>query len=310
MKLSIIVPCYNEEKNIKPFYEEVLKVIKLKREEYELIFINDGSKDNSIDILNKLYENDKRIIVLDFSRNFGKEAGIYAGLQNANGDYLAIIDADLQQKPEYLNQMLQILETKPEYDCVAAYQGQRAEGKFMTWCKKKFYQVINQWADVELKEAASDFRVFTKRYAKAILSLPELCRFSKGIFSWVGFNTYYLEYEVAPRLNGKSKWHFGSLMRYALTGIVSFSTKPLMISSVLGIIICLIAFIYTVIVILKTVLYGEPVAGYPTLMCVLLFGIGFQLLTFGIAGLYLSNMYVEIKKRPIYILKDKKESHE
>ncbi|MDD2980153.1 MAG: glycosyltransferase family 2 protein [Hespellia sp.] len=305
MKLSVIIPCYNEENNIDLFYQDTVRAFGNLIEDTELIFVNDGSSDRTMEKLRNLYKTSPyRIKILNFSRNFGKEAGIIAGLEAAKGDYISIVDADMQQRPKYIVEMLNILETQPDYDCVAAYPDKRAEGKVISAIKNSFYKLMNAMCDVEIRQSTSDFRTFKRRMADAIISLPESCRFSKGIFSWVGFETCYIPYEVEERAFGTTKWSFLGLFRYALDGIAAFSTKPLIIASILGTLICIIAFISAVVVIIKTMLFGDPVAGYPTLICVLLFGTGIQLLCMGILGQYLSKTYIETKHRPLYVMKE------
>ena len=305
MKLSIVVPCFDEEENIRPFYEATSSALSGIMDRVELIFIDDGSRDGTVAELKKLGEEvDTHIRVVSFSRNFGKEAGLLAGLREAGGDYVAIIDADLQQDPAYIAEMLQILSENPEYDCVAAYQKVRDEGKVLSFFKGGFYRLINRLTDIEFYRAASDFRVLSRKMVDAILSLPERCRFSKGIFSWVGFKTYYMPYEVKKRERGKSKWHFWSLASYALDGIVAFSDKPLILSSVMGLILFLISVIMMLVVVIKTILFGDPVAGFPTLCSLILLLSGIQLFCMGILGEYFAKMYEEVKDRPLYVVKE------
>lgn len=303
MKLSLIVPCYNEEENIEPFYNEVVKTFKDKFK-YEFIFINDGSKDKTITKLKNLLKNDKCVKIVNFSRNFGKEAGIYAGLKNASGDYTCIIDADLQQNPSFVLDMLKILEENEEYDSVAAFQEQRKEGKVLTFFKNLFYKLINKMCDIEFVSGASDFRLFRKNVVDAILEMSEYYRFSKGIFSWVGFNTYYMPYKVEERANGISKWSFKSLFKYAIDGIVSFTTKPLKISTFIGMIFSTLSLIYLIVVVIQKIFFDVSFAGYTTIVALILLIGGIQLLCLGIIGEYIARTYVETKKRPIYIAKE------
>ena len=303
MFLSIVIPCYNEEKNIKAFYDKVIETMPDYIDDMELIFVNDGSKDNTIVELKQLVKNSScNIKIVSFSRNFGKEAALLAGLENSTGEYTAIIDADLQQNPKYIIEMLNIIKKNPEYDGVAAYQEQRKENVIISWFKNNFYKLINSITEVEFVKSASDFRILNRKMVNAIISLPEKCRFSKGIFSWVGFNVYYMPYEVEERFAGNSKWGFWKLAAYAINGIVAFSDKPLIISSLLGLVLFSIAVLMMFWVVIKTILFGDPVAGYPTLASLILLLSGIQLLCIGIIGQYLAKIYTESKERPNYIL--------
>jgi len=304
MKLSLVVPCYNEEENVQLFYNEVIKVFK-KKFKYEIIFINDGSSDKTISELKELHKNKKENIkIVNFSRNFGKEAGIYAGLKQATGDYTCIIDADLQQNPSFVLDMLKILEENEEFDSVAAFQKTRKEGRILTFFKNCFYRLINKICEIEFVSGASDFRLFRKNVVDSILEMSEYFRFSKGIFSWVGFNTYYMPYTVEDRANGSSKWKIKQLFKYAIDGIVSFTTTPLRISTIMGLIISLISFTYFLIVIIQKLFFGVSLQGYTTIVALILLLGGIQLLCLGIIGEYLARTYVEVKRRPIYIAKE------
>ena len=270
----------------------------------ELIFINDGSSDNTFYKLEQIYNEDKKHVkVINFSRNFGKEAALLAGLKKSVGDYVSIIDADLQQNPKYLTKMIEFLESNKDYDMVAAYQQMRKEGKVLTFFKNSFYNLINRISEIEFVKSASDFRTLRRNVVDSIIQLPERCRFSKGILSWVGFKTHYIEYEVEDRNSGESKWSFWKLFTYALNGIISFSDLPLKISSFTGIILCMIAFIYMIIIVIKTLIFGEAVAGFPTLICVILLTSGLQMFFMGILGQYVARTFTETKNRPIYIVK-------
>lgn len=303
MNLSIVVPCYNEQNNVVPFYNKTVEIFGERMKTTELVFVNDGSKDNTIQELKKLaIESEYKIKVVNFSRNFGKEAALLAGLEHADGDYVAIIDADLQQNPKYVIQMMDILKENPEYDGVAAYQEQRREGKVLTWFKNCFYKLINSITEVEFVKSASDFRVLNRKMVNAILSMPERCRFSKGIFSWIGFKVYYMPYEVEERFAGSSKWNFWKLFAYAINGIVAFSDKPLIVSSIAGFFLCVIAVLMMLYTVIKTMMFGDPVAGYPTLVSIILLMSGIQLFCIGIIGQYLAKIYTESKERPVYIL--------
>lgn len=306
MKLSLVVPCYNEEANVKRFFDEVNKSFENKVSDYELVFVNDGSKDNTYAELKKLYKEhqDSDIQVLTFSRNFGKEAAIYAGLSNAKGDLVCIIDADLQQRPEVVLEMLSEMEKDESLDCVAAYQENRRESKTLSGLKSAFYKVINKITDVDFVNGASDFRLLKRRMVDAILEMTEYHRFSKGIFSWVGFNTKYIPYTVEERQFGETKWSYGKLFKYAFDGIISFSTFPLKLATGVGLATAFASIIYLIVVILQKLICGIDVPGYATIVVLVLFLGGMQLFCLGILGEYLSKIYVQVKNRPIYILKE------
>ncbi len=309
MLLSLVVPCYNEEKNVQAFYEKVKEELADIIYNTEIIFVNDGSNDKTLDELKKLCAHaTTNVHIVSFSRNFGKEAAMLAGLEKAKGDYVSIIDADLQQNPKYVAQMLKFISENPEYDGVAAYQADRKEGKILTGFKNCFYTLINKITDVEFYRSASDFRLFSRQMVDSILSMPERCRFSKGIFSWVGFNVHYMPYKVESRHSGKTKWNFWKLSTYAIDGIIAFSDKPLIISSVIGILLFILSIIMMLYVVIKTLIFGDPVAGFPTLASLILLLSGVQLLSIGILGQYLSKMYTEIKGRPPYIIKEEIEN--
>lgn len=301
-KLSLIVPCYNEEQNVEAFYARCQEVFPT--DQYEVVFVNDGSKDGTYKKLQKLHEEHDNILVVNFSRNFGKESAIYAGLHYASGSYISIIDADLQQDPEIVRNMVNILEEKPDIDVVAAYQAQRHEGRLMSWCKDRFYKFINRLSEVDLRENASDFRTFRASVQKALLDMPEYFRFSKGLFSWVGFETEYIPYEAAERFAGTTKWSFTKLLKYAMEGIISFSTLPLQLATFFGAIVSAIAIIYGIVIIAQTLITGIDVPGYATTIVVVLFLGGVQLLVMGILGEYLAKTYIQGKHRPVYIAKN------
>jgi glycosyltransferase involved in cell wall biosynthesis len=309
MLLSVIVPCFNEEGNIDLFYDETVKALGDLMPETELIFVNDGSRDGTVEKLRALCARAQyRVRVVSFSRNFGKEAALLAGLEHATGDFTSIIDADLQQNPSYIVEMMQILEDHPEYDAVAAYQEERRENFLISFIKKTFYKVMDSLTDVKIMQAASDFRLLRRPVVDAILSMPEKCRFSKGIFAWVGFETYYMPYEVEERASGTSKWNFWKLLTYAFDGIVAFSNKPLIMSSVVGFFIFCLSILYLIVIVVKTILWGDPVAGFPTLACLILMLSGIQLLGIGILGQYMAKNYTETKGRPVYIVKEELDS--
>lgn len=306
MQLSLIVPCFNEEGNVGRFFEETNRAFSGKIDNYEFVFINDGSKDNTYLKLKELYENNKDIAiqVLSFSRNFGKESAIYAGLKEAKGDYACIIDADLQQRPEVVLQMLNEMAADETLDCVTAYQEDRKEGALLTKFKSAFYEIINKIAEVNFVNGASDFRLLNRKMIDAVLSMSEYHRFSKGIFSWVGFNTKYIPYEVQEREVGESKWSFLKLFKYAIEGIMAFSTLPLRLSTSVGFISAVGAIVYLVVVVLQKLISGIDIPGYATIIVLILFLGGMQLFCLGILGEYLSKVYVQTKNRPIYILKE------
>ena len=309
MLLSVIVPCFNEEGNIDLFYDETVKALGDLMPETELIFVNDGSRDRTVEKLRALCARAQyRVRVVSFSRNFGKEAALLAGLEHATGDFTSIIDADLQQNPSYIVEMMQILKDHPEYDAVAAYQEERRENFLISFIKKTFYKVMDSLTDVKIMQAASDFRLLRRPVVDAILSMPEKCRFSKGIFAWVGFETYYMPYEVEERASGTSKWNFWKLLTYAFDGIVAFSNKPLIMSSVVGFFIFCLSILYLIVIVVKTILWGDPVAGFPTLACLILMLSGIQLLGIGILGQYMAKNYTETKGRPVYIVKEELDS--
>lgn len=303
MKLSVIIPSYNEEGNVKGIYKSLSKT--LENITYELIYVDDGSKDKTYKELEELYTKDKKHVrVISFSRNFKKEAAIYAGLSHSTGEYTCIIDGDMQQNPKYLVEMLDFLEKNSDYEQVAMVMKKRHVDNFiMKVSKKAFYFLIDKISDVHFESGASDFRMFRRCVLDAILSLTEKNRFSKGIFSWVGFNTKYMEYEVEPRRNGKSSFNFINSLNYAIDGILGFSTKPLRISIYLGMISSLAAFIYAVVIVTQKIACGIEVSGYAFIIFVILLLGGLQLISIGILGEYLAKTYVETKKRPVYIIR-------
>jgi glycosyltransferase involved in cell wall biosynthesis len=293
------------------FYKAACHAFKDILPDTEIIFVNDGSRDKTFENLKKVVGySESKVSVINFSRNFGKEAALLAGLKASTGEMVAIIDADMQQRPEYILDMMNILEEHTEYDAVAAYQDVRKEGKILRFFKDKFYKVINGLTEINIVQSASDFRLLRRKVVDAIISLPEKCRFSKGIFAWVGFETYYMPYTVEERANGTSKWNFWKLMAYAMDGIVAFSVKPLLISSFVGLLLCVIAVLLFIITFVKTLVFGDPVAGYPTLACLILLLSGVQLFCMGILGQYMAKNYAETKNRPVYIVKDVIESED
>ena len=303
--LSLVVPCYNEEDNVEDFYNQTVYAFDSKIKDFEIVFVDDGSSDKTLDKLKKLYDRDKfHIQVLSFSRNFGKEAAIYAGLKNARGDYACIIDADLQQRPEVVVEMMNVIKEDNTVDCVTAYQAERKENKFMSALKSSFYKIINKLSEVDFVNGASDFRLMNRKMIDAVISMGEYHRFSKGIFSFVGFNTKFIPYEVQERKSGKSKWNFFKLLKYAIEGIISFSSFPLKLSAYVGFFSAFVSVIYLILVIIKRLAYGVDVPGYASIVVLVLFLGGLQLMSFGILGEYMSKVYDQVKGRPIYILKE------
>lgn len=305
-KISIIVPCYNEEQAIPYFYEEITKVAKDLNYDFEFIFVNDGSKDKTIEIVKEYAKKDKRVKFIHFSRNFGKEAAMYAGLELSTGDYVAIMDADLQDPPVLLPQMVSILEDEnSDYDSVGTRRVTRkGEPPIRSFFARKFYKIINKMSKIEMVDGARDYRLMKRQVVNSILELKEYNRYSKGLFEFVGYNTKWLEFENVERVAGETKWSFWKLFLYAIEGIVAFSTAPLAIASIVGFIFCLVSFIMILVIIIKTLAFGDPTSGWPSLVCIIFFVSGIQLFCLGIIGEYLSKTYLETKKRPIYIIKE------
>lgn len=305
MDLSIIIPCYNEDKNVSIIHDAINKIFYNKKFTYEMIFVNDGSKDNTEVELKKLVKNSKsNIKVINFSRNFGKEAAMYAGLKESSGEYVSIIDADMQQNPSLILKMLGILEKDDSYDSVATYQAKRKEGIVLGSLKRSFYRIINKFTEIEFVNGASDFRVFRRRMVDAILSMQEYNRFSKGIFSWVGFNTYYMPYVPSKRENGVSKWSFLKLFNYAIDGIVAFTTKPLRFATKFGLLSLILSFIYLIIILVQRIFFNMIISNFSFLISVIIIFSSIQLISIGIVGEYIAKIYMESKKRPIYIAKE------
>lgn len=306
--ISLIIPCYNEEAVLPLFYQEICHIAKSMQNQFsvdfEFFFINDGSSDLTLSLIRNFSKKDSRIKYISFSRNFGKESSIYAGLEHVSGDYIATIDADLQDPPSLLIEMYTLIKTG-EYDCIASRRVTRkGEPPIRSFFARCFYHIINKITNINIVDGARDFRLMTRQMTNAVLSLKEYNRFSKGIFGWVGFRTKWIEYENAERAAGSTKWSLGKLFLYSLDGITAFSTTPLSIASAFGMLFLLIAFILILIIIWKTLVFGEPVAGYPSTMCVLFFIGGLQLFSIGILGQYLSKTYLEIKRRPLYLIQE------
>lgn len=305
MKLSLIVPCYNEAENIAAFQNAAIEAFETCDYDFEIVFVDDGSKDATLHELRKAFKQQRcPVKVISFSRNFGKEAGIFAGMKQASGDYIALIDADLQQRPEIVRDMVAILDEQADIDVVAAYQDRRGEGKVLSFFKKSFYKLINHLSDVSLKADASDFRTFRRSVAESILSLGEYHRFSKGIFAWVGYKTHYIPYTACKRAAGTTKWSFTKLLNYAIDGIIGYSTKPLRIATLLGFCTAFAALAYLVVVVLQKLICGIDIPGYATIIVLILFLGGMQLFCIGIIGEYVGRTFVQSKQRPIYIAKE------
>ena len=305
-KISIIVPCYNEEESLPIFYKEIDKISKeMKVVDFEFLFINDGSRDKTLNILREMAKKDKRVRYISFSRNFGKEAGMWAGLENATGDFVAIMDADMQDPPSKVKEMYDILSKDKEYDCVGLYTIDHKDYSFFRKiCTNIWYKLIAKISDNRQVPGVRDFRLMRRQMVDAILEMKEYNRYTKGIFSFVGFNTKWLEFKTGDRVAGTSKFNFWKLFKYALEGIVSFSTAPLVLSAIIGVIFCFIAFVAILVIIIKTLAFGDPVSGWPSLACIVIFVSGVQLFFLGVIGMYLSKTYLEVKKRPIYIVKE------
>lgn len=303
--ISIVVPCYNEEESLPLFYQAILEMkSSLPEVDFEFIFVNDGSKDNTLKIMRSLAQQDANVHYVSFSRNFGKEAALLAGLAHAQGDYVAVMDADLQDPPALLPEMYETLQTKM-YDCVATRRVTRAgEPQIRSFFARMFYKLINKISKTEIVDGARDFRLMTRQMVNAILSVQEYNRFSKGIFGWVGFRTKWLEYKNIERAAGQTKWSFWKLFVYSLDGITAFSTVPLSVAAVMGMLFCFLAFAMLIFVFVRALIWGDPVGGWPSLVCIILFVGGIQLFCTGILGQYLSKTYLEVKRRPQYIIQE------
>lgn len=307
-KISIVVPCYNEQAALPLFYQEITRVAsEMDYAEFEFLFIDDGSKDDTLPTLRHLAAQDKRVRFVSLSRNFGKEAGMLAGLETATGDFVATMDADLQDPPSLLPALYKAV-TEEGYDCAATCRTTReGEPPIRSFFAHRFYKLINRISDADIVDGARDYRLMRRAMVDAILSMREYNRFSKGIFGWVGFKTKWVPFINVERVAGETKWSFWKLFLYSLEGIIAFSTAPLALASVLGVLICLIAFVFVVVVLVKTLAFGDPVGGWPSMMCVILFLGGVQLLCIGIAGQYLAKTYLEAKHRPVYLVRETEE---
>lgn len=302
MKVSLIVPCYNEQESLPVFYEEMMKIVKKMSCQYELIFINDGSKDRTLSILKEFSAENDNVTYISFSRNFGKEAAMYAGFCNAKGDYIAVMDADLQDPPALLPEMLKMLETD-EYDSVATRRVSReGEPPIRSWFARRFYDIMNRISESDIVDGARDFRLMKKSMVDAIVAMGEYNRFSKGLFGWVGFRTYWMPYENVERVAGETKWNFWKLFKYAIDGIINFSHVPLSIASWFGTTMTFFSFLALAVIIIRRLIFGDPVAGWASIVCVVIFIGGIQLLCLGIMGQYISKTYLETKHRPHFII--------
>lgn len=304
--LSVIVPCYNEEENVALFYQELVKndpFLKEKGIELELLYIDDGSRDGTVSEVRKLREQDKRVHLVSFSRNFGKEAAMFAGLEKSKGDYVVMMDVDLQDPPSLLPEMFAGLEEG--YDSVATRRvSRKGEPPIRSFFARRFYRLMKKISQTEMMDGARDYRLMTRQMVDAILSMQEYNRFTKGIFGWVGFRTKWLEYENVERAKGETKWNFWKLLMYSFDGIVAFSTAPLLISSLMGVLLCVVAFVMIVFVIVRKIMFGDPVSGWPSLVCIILLTSGIQFFCTGILGQYLAKTYMEVKRRPIYLVRE------
>ena len=304
--LSVIVPCYNEEETVADFYTELMKneeFFKKRQLEVELLYINDGSRDGTVREIKKLHEKDERVHLISFSRNFGKEAAMYAGLEKSKGDYVVFMDVDLQDPPALLPEMFSYIDQG--YDSVATRRvSRKGEPPIRSFFARAFYRLMKKISRTEIMDGARDYRLMTRQMVDAILSMPEYNRFTKGIFGWVGFETKWIEYENVERVKGETKWNFWKLFLYSLEGITAFSTVPLMFASLMGVIFCLLAFAMIIFTIVRKLIFGDPVSGWPSLVCIISLASGVQLFCLGILGQYLSKTYMEVKRRPIYIVKE------
>ncbi len=303
--LSVVVPVYNEQDTIAIFYQTVEKYVPQLNVDIEYLFVDDGSADNTLDIIKKLTEQDRRVHYVSFSRNFGKEAALYAGLQNSSGDYIVLMDVDLQDPPELLPQMLKEIQENG-YDCIGTRRVTRkGEPPIRSFFARMFYKLINAMSKTEIVDGARDYQMMTRQVADAILSIGEYNRFSKGIFGWIGYRKKWIEYENIERSAGETKWSFWKLFVYALDGIIAYSTVPLILSSVLGVLLCFVAFLFIVVIIARTLVFGDPTQGWPSLVCIIVLLAGIQLFFIGILGQYLAKTYLETKRRPIYLVREK-----
>ncbi|MBM6929963.1 glycosyltransferase family 2 protein [[Clostridium] spiroforme] len=304
-KITVIVPCYNEEEALHYYYEEMSRVMTLMNQyDFELLFVNDGSKDNTLHVIKELVNKDERVRYISFSRNFGKEAAMFAGFENSTGDYVCLMDADLQDPPKLLPDMVKAIEEEG-YDSVATRRVTRqGEPPIRSFFARMFYKMMNKISDTELMDGARDYRLMTRQFVNSLLEMKEYNRFSKGLFGWVGYKTKWIEFENVERVAGETKWSFWKLFIYAIDGIVAFSTTPLAIASVIGMLMLFVAFFFIIFIVVRTLMFGDPVSGWPSLVCIITLIGGIQIFCVGILGQYLSKVYLETKNRPIYIVKE------
>ena len=317
-KITVVVPCYNEEESLPIFYEEMGRVRKQdfnnseneQEIEFEYIFVDDGSKDGTLNEMKQLSQKDSKARYISFSRNFGKEAAILAGLDASTGDFVTLMDVDLQDPPSLLKKMYDIIK-KEGYDCVATRRKNRkGEPPVRSFFARMFYKIINKMSDVEMVDGARDYRLMSRKVVDSIISMREYNRYSKGLFTFVGFKTKWISYENIERVAGKTKWSFWKLFKYALEGITAFSTAPLIFSSIIGLLFCLVAFLLIILIIVRTLVFGDPTSGWPSMVCIIFFVSGVQLFSLGIIGQYMSKSYLEIKHRPIYIIRETEKDEE
>lgn len=304
--LSVIVPCFNEEENVSLFYEELMKnkeFFKSRELSVEIIYVNDGSKDNTVSEVKKLHEKDECVKLISFSRNFGKEAAIYAGFEKAKGDYVVMMDADMQDPPSLLPELFKYIDEG--YDSVATRRvSRKGEPVIRSFFARAFYKLMNKISRIDLVDGARDYRLMTRQVADAVLALGEYNRFSKGIFGWVGYETKWVEFENVERTHGETKWSFWGLVKYSLEGIIGFSTAPLSLASYMGVLFCALAFVLIIVIVVRTSIFGDPTDGWPSLVCIISLISGVQLMCLGIIGQYLSKTYLEVKNRPLYLVKE------
>lgn len=304
--LSVVVPCYNEEENVPYFYEELLKHVSFLEKEgldLEILYIDDGSKDGTVAAVKKLRETDQRVHLISFSRNFGKEAALYAGLEKSKGDYVVVMDADLQDPPALLPEMFAYI--KEGYDSVATRRvNRKGEPVIRSFFARMFYRLMKKISKTEIVDGARDYRMMTRQMVDAVLSMTEYNRFTKGIFGWVGFKTKWLEYQNIERVKGETKWNFWGLLLYSFEGITAFSTAPLSFAAVMGVVFCILAFLLIIFIVVRTSIFGDPVSGWPSMVCIISLISGVQLFCLGIVGQYLAKTYLEVKRRPIYLVKE------
>lgn len=317
-KITVVVPCYNEEESLPIFYEEMERVRKQdfnnseneQEIEFEYIFVDDGSKDGTLNEMKQLSQKDSKVRYISFSRNFGKESAILAGLDASTGDLVTLMDVDLQDPPSLLKKMYDIIK-KEGYDCVATRRKNRkGEPPVRSFFARMFYKIINKMSDIEMVDGARDYRLMNRKVVDSIISMREYNRYSKGLFTFVGFKTKWISYENIERVAGKTKWSFWKLFKYALEGITAFSTAPLIFSSIIGLLFCLVAFLLIILIIVRTLVFGDPTSGWPSMVCIIFFVSGVQLFSLGIIGQYMSKSYLEIKHRPIYIIRETEKDEE